>query len=55
MHIDFDSSPHFYCAIYFQARNFMRDMKLGQEAFFYHSNCKEPGIAGIMKVSYMFY
>ncbi|XP_029699289.1 thymocyte nuclear protein 1 isoform X2 [Takifugu rubripes] len=34
----------------FQARNFMRQMKKGQLAFFYHSNCKEPGIAGLMKV-----
>ncbi|CAG08904.1 unnamed protein product, partial [Tetraodon nigroviridis] len=33
----------------FQARNFMRQMKKGQMAFFYHSNCKEPGIAGLMK------
>ena len=29
----------------------MRDqMKKGQLAFFYHSNCKNPGIAGIMEV-----
>jgi len=35
----------------FQARNFMRDqMKIGQLAFFYHSNCKDPGIAGIVEV-----
>lgn len=34
-----------------QARNFLRAMKLEQEAFFYHSNCKEPGIAGLVKVS----
>ncbi|XP_018545154.1 thymocyte nuclear protein 1 [Lates calcarifer] len=34
----------------YQARNFMRQMKEGQLAFFYHSNCKEPGIAGIMKI-----
>ncbi|XP_043115519.1 thymocyte nuclear protein 1 isoform X1 [Puntigrus tetrazona] len=34
----------------YQARNFMRDMKAGQQAFFYHSNCKEPGIAGLMKI-----
>ena len=32
----------------YQARNFMRDqMKLGDKAFFYHSSCPEPGIAGI--------
>ncbi|KAG9348596.1 hypothetical protein JZ751_002334 [Albula glossodonta] len=34
----------------YQARNFMKDMKVGQQAFFYHSNCKEPGIAGLMKI-----
>ena len=40
-----------YIIGHLQARNFMRQMKEGQSAFFYHSNCKEPGIAGIMKVS----
>ena len=36
----------------YQARNFMRDrMKTGDLAFFYHSNCAEPGIAGIAEVS----
>lgn len=35
----------------YQARNFMRDqMKLGDRAFFYHSNCTEPGIAGIVEI-----
>jgi predicted RNA-binding protein with PUA-like domain len=35
----------------YQARNMMRDdMRAGDLAFFYHSNCKEPGIAGIMKI-----
>jgi predicted RNA-binding protein with PUA-like domain len=35
----------------YQARNFMRDgMKQGDLAFFYHSNCKEPGIAGIVEI-----
>ncbi|XP_059495134.1 thymocyte nuclear protein 1 isoform X5 [Stegostoma tigrinum] len=34
----------------YQARNFMRDMKLEQLAFFYHSNCKEPGIAALIKI-----
>ena len=30
----------------------MRDqMKIGQLAFFYHSNCKDPGIAGIVEVN----
>ena len=27
----------------YQARNFMMQMKNGQKAFFYHSNCKPPG------------
>jgi len=36
----------------YQARNFMRDqMKPGDKAFFYHSNCDEPGIVGIVEVS----
>ena len=36
----------------YQARNMMRDdMKIGDHVFFYHSNCKEPGIVGIAKVA----
>ena len=36
----------------YQVRNMMRDeMKKGDLAFFYHSSCKEPGIAGIMKIN----
>ncbi len=35
----------------YQARNMMRyQMKVGDQIFFYHSNCAEPGIVGIMKV-----
>ncbi|PKO39941.1 MAG: EVE domain-containing protein [Betaproteobacteria bacterium HGW-Betaproteobacteria-6] len=35
----------------YQARNFMRDaMQVGDLAFFYHSSCPEPGIAGICEV-----
>jgi predicted RNA-binding protein with PUA-like domain len=35
----------------YQARNMMRDdMKKGDQAFFYYSNCKEPGVYGIMKI-----
>ncbi|KAI0891016.1 DUF55-domain-containing protein [Annulohypoxylon nitens] len=32
------------------ARNNLRDMKKGDIAFFYHSNCKEPGIVGTMEI-----
>lgn len=36
----------------YQARNFIRDgMKIGDLAFFYHSSCKVPGVAGIVKIS----
>jgi predicted RNA-binding protein with PUA-like domain len=35
----------------YQARNFMRDgMRKGDRAFFYHSNCPDPGIVGIVAV-----
>lgn len=34
----------------YQARNFMQQMKIGQSAFFYHSNCKPPGIVGVVKI-----
>ena len=35
----------------YQARNFMRDqMQVGDGVLFYHSNCAEPGIAGIAEV-----
>ena len=36
----------------YQARNMMRDaMKIGDQVFFYHSNCAEPGIVGIAQVA----
>lgn len=35
----------------YQARNMMRDqMRIGDQVFLYHSNCKVPGIIGIMDV-----
>jgi len=35
----------------YQARNMLRDdMKKGDQVFFYHSNCKEPGIVGIAEI-----
>ncbi|MEO8158801.1 MAG: EVE domain-containing protein [Betaproteobacteria bacterium] len=40
----------------YQARNFMRDqMVVGDEVFFYHSSCPQPGIAGIARVSKLAY
>ena len=36
----------------YQARNFMRDqMRVGDTAFFYHSSCPEPGIAGTAEIT----
>ncbi|KAE8352624.1 PUA-like domain-containing protein [Aspergillus coremiiformis] len=32
------------------ARNNIRNMKKGDYAFFYHSNCKVPGVAGLMEI-----
>ena len=47
-----DQTVDWYGIRNYQARNFMRDqMKLGDQAFFYHSNCDVPGIAGIVEIS----
>jgi len=36
----------------YQVRNYMRDqMKVGDQAFFYHSSCAQPGIAGVVTIS----
>lgn len=46
-----DRTDHWDGVRNYQARNMMRDqMQIGDLAFFYHSNCKEPGIAGIMTI-----
>lgn len=35
----------------YQARNILRDgMQVGDQAFFYHSSCAVPGIAGIVEI-----
>ena len=34
----------------YQARNFMKIMKIGDRGFFYHSNTTSPGIVGICRV-----
>ena len=39
------------CVRKYQARNMLRDdFQVGDHAFFYHSSCAEPGIAGIVKI-----
>ncbi|REG84244.1 EVE domain-containing protein [Marinomonas pollencensis] len=35
----------------YQARNFMKNMEVGDLVFFYHSSCKPAGIAGIAQVT----
>ena len=39
----------------YQARNFMKAMKLGDRVFFYHSNALPPGIAGVAEVAKLAY
>ena len=34
----------------YQARNFLREMRKGDQAVFYHSNATPPGVAGIAKI-----
>lgn len=34
----------------YQARNFLREMRRGDRAIFYHSRLKPPGVAGICKI-----
>ena len=46
-----DQTEHWDGVRNYQARNMMRDdMKTGDQVFFYHSNCKTPGIVGIAQV-----
>lgn len=39
----------------YQARNFMKSMKLGDKVFFYHSNALPPGVAGEAEVARLAY
>jgi predicted RNA-binding protein with PUA-like domain len=47
-----DQTEHWDGIRNYQARNMLRDdIKPGDQVFFYHSNCKEPAIVGIMEVT----
>lgn len=35
----------------YQARNFMKEMKVGDEVLFYHSSTEPPGVAGLAKIT----
>ncbi|MBV9345940.1 MAG: EVE domain-containing protein [Gammaproteobacteria bacterium] len=34
----------------YQARNLLREMRRGEQAFLYHSSCEVPGIVAVMEV-----
>ena len=34
----------------YQARNYLREMHIGDRVIFYHSNAKPPGTAGICEI-----
>ncbi|SEK39220.1 EVE domain-containing protein [Nitrosovibrio tenuis] len=51
-----DQTVAWYGIRNYQARNFMRDqMRVGDQVFFYHSSCEQPGIVGIAEVSKLAY
>lgn len=35
----------------YQARNYLRAMRMGDQAFFYHSSCAHPAIVGIVTLT----
>lgn len=35
----------------YQARNFLRSMRKGDLAFFYHSNCAQPAVVGVVEIA----
>jgi predicted RNA-binding protein with PUA-like domain len=35
----------------YQARNYLRQMRVGDGVLFYHSSCDEPGVAGVAEVA----
>ena len=49
-HLERDGRTEWSGVRNYQARNLMREMRVGDQAFFYHSNATPPGIAGICEV-----
>lgn len=45
-----DGSTHWEGVRNYQARNLMKDMKVGDRVLFYHSNAKPPGVVGTARV-----
>ncbi len=45
-----DSTNHWDGVRNYQARNYMRKMRVGDKVLFYHSNCDQPGVVGLAEV-----
>lgn len=45
-----DKTTHWNSVRNFKARNFMKEMKVGDQAFFYHSNADPPCIVGTVRI-----
>lgn len=46
------STDHWEGVRNYQARNYMRDdMRKADRVLFYHSNCEEPGVAGVAEIT----
>lgn len=45
-----DGSTHWDGVRNYKARNNMRDMKVGDEVLYYHSNANPPGVVGVARV-----
>src|SRR2546428_11822570 len=45
-----NSTNHWDGVRNYQARNFMREMRVGEQVLFYHSNCDPPAVVGLAEV-----
>lgn len=45
-----NSTNHWDGVRNYQARNYMREMRVGDSVLFYHSNCDQPGVVGLAQV-----
>jgi predicted RNA-binding protein with PUA-like domain len=45
-----NSTNHWDGVRNYQARNYMREMRVGDRVLFYHSNCDQPGVVGLAEV-----
>ena len=45
-----NSTNHWDGVRNYQARNYMREMRMGDKVLFYHSNCDSPGVVGLAEI-----